>query len=250
MTALVPTLAAQAVDGDDDGFRARTAGGIRAMALLMVPATAAFLVLSRPLIRTLLQHGVMQEESSKLVAGVLDMLALGLLPFSAFLLLVRAFNARQDTRTPLYCNLISNAAYVVASLALFPAFDVRGLGLSHTVCYIVAAGVAWKLLGKQVGGLEGRHTARELGKVVAATVVSAAAMLGAVGLVSVAVEPEDLRALLQLIVGGAVGMASFVVAAHAVGVEDLSLFTRLIPGRFRRLLPGGRRGGVAKPPVS
>ena len=250
MTALVPTLAAQAVDGDADGFRARTAGGIRAMAILMMPATAAYLVLSRPLIRTLLQHGVMQEESSELVAGVLDMLSLGLLPFSAFLLLVRAFNARQDTRTPLWCNLISNAAYLVASFALFPLLGVPGLGLSHTVCYVVAAGVAWKLLGKQVGGLDGRHTARELGKVVAASVVSAAAMLAAKWAVSVAVGPEDLRALVQLVIGGAVGMASFVAAAYARGVEDLSLFTRLVPGRFRRLLPGGRAAGATKPPAT
>lgn len=240
MTALVPTLAAQAVDGDADGFRARTASGIRAMAILMIPATAAYLVLSRPLIRTLLQHGVMQEESSEMVAGVLDMLSVGLLPFSTFLLLVRAFNARQDTRTPLWCNLISNAAYLVASFALFPLLGVRGLGLSHTVCYVVAAAVAWKLLGKQVGGLDGRHTARELGKVVAASVMSAAAMLAAKWAVSVAVGPEDLRALVQLVIGGAVGMASFVVAAYALGVEDLSLFTRLVPGRFRRLVPGRR----------
>jgi putative peptidoglycan lipid II flippase len=235
MTALVPTLAAQAVDGDTDGFRARTAGGIRAMAILMIPATAAYLVLSRPLIRTLLQHGVMQEDSSEMVAGILDMLALGLLPFSAFLLLVRAFNARQDTRTPLWCNLVSNAAYLVASFALFPVLGVEGLGLSHTVCYVVAAGVAWKLLGRQVGGMEGRHTARELGKIVAASVVSAGAMLAATWAVSVAVEPEDLEALVQLALGGAVGVASFVAAARALGVEDLSLFTRLASGVFRRL---------------
>ncbi|MGH9226738.1 MAG: murein biosynthesis integral membrane protein MurJ [Acidimicrobiales bacterium] len=249
MTALVPTLAAQAVDGDDAGFRARTAGGIRAVAILMIPATAAYLVLSRPLIRTLLQHGVMQEASSKLVAGVLDMLALGLLPFSAFLLLVRAFNARQDTRTPLICNLVSNAAYLVFSFALFPVLDVRGLGLSHTVCYVVASGVAWALLARRVGGLEGRHTARELGKVVAASAVSAGAMLLTIGAVSVAVEPADLRALIQVAVGGVAGVAAFVAAARALGVEDLSLFTRLIPRRLRRR--GGQRpGGVNGPQVT
>lgn len=233
MTALTPTLSAQYVEGDNAGFRARTAGGIRAMALLMLPATAAYLVLSRPLIRTLLENGVMQAESSELVASVLDTLAIGLLPFSTFLLLLRAFYARQDTRTPLFASVVSNAVYVVVSFALFPFLDVPGLGLSHTVCYIVAAGTAWMCLSRTVGGLEGRHTAREVAKSTVAAVASGLAMLAAVSAVSAALNPGDVRSIAQLLLGGAVGVATFVVAAKALRVEELSLFNRLLPRRLR-----------------
>jgi putative peptidoglycan lipid II flippase len=231
MTALVPTLSAQAVDGDDDGFRARTAGGIRAMALIMVPATAAFVVLSRPLIQTMLERGVMQPESSRLVASVLDMLALGMLPFSVFLLLVRAFYARQDARTPLYCNLVSNGAYLAFSFALFPFMEVAGLGLSHTLCYVVAAGMAAWLLARRIGGLEGRHTARELAKVTAASLASAAVMVVVVELVAAAIGPGTTRALVQLLAGGASGAVAFLMAARALRVEDLALFRQLLPRR-------------------
>jgi putative peptidoglycan lipid II flippase len=233
MTALVPTLSAQYVDHDDDGFRARAAGGIRAMALLMVPATAAYLVLSRPLIRTMLEHGVMQAGSSRLVASVLDMLALGLLPFSAFLLLLRAFYARQDTRTPLLVNVVSNAVYLVFSFALFPGFDVRGLALAHSLCYTVAAVLAATLLGRRIGGLESRRTMVELAKVTAASLVSAAAMLVALWVGSAMVGPGDGRAVLQLALGGSAGLAAFLVAARTLRVEDLSLFARLLPRRLR-----------------
>lgn len=233
MTALMPTLSAQYVEGDNAGFRARTAGGIRAMALLMLPATAAYLVLSRPLIGTLLENGVMQAESSDLVASVLDTLALGLLPFSTFLLLLRAYYARQDTRTPLLANLVSNTVYVVVSFALFPFLEVPGLGLSHTVCYIVAAGIAWMWLSRAVGGLDGRHTAREIGKSAGAAAVSGMAMLAVVWAVSAAVGPGDVRSLMQLLLGGAVGVVTFVMAARALRVEELALFTRLLPRRLR-----------------
>ena len=233
MTALMPTLSAQYVDHDDDGFRARTAGGIRAMALLMLPATAAYLVLSRPLIGTLLENGVMQAESSDLVASVLDTLALGLLPFSAFLLLLRAFYARQDTRTPLFANVISNTVYTIVSFALFPFFEVPGLGLSHTVCYIVAALLAGRWLSRAIGGLDGRHTAREIAKSAAAAVVSGVAMLAVVSAVAAATDPGDVRAIVQLVGGGAVGLVAFIVAARALRVEDLNLLTRLLPRRLR-----------------
>ena len=233
MTALVPTLSGQYVDGDTDGFRARTAGGLRAMALLMIPATAAYLVLSRPLIRTLLEHGVMQAESSRLVASTLDMLALGLLPFSTFLLLLRAFYARQDTKTPMLINLIGNAAYLAFSFALYPAFDVRGLGLAHTLCYVLAAAMAAVVLRRRIGGLEEGHTARELAKITVASAVSAATMVLAVWAVSSWIGPGDLRALVQLALGGVAGALSFLAAARALGVEDLSLLTRLLPRRGR-----------------
>jgi putative peptidoglycan lipid II flippase len=233
MTALVPTLSAQYVDGDTDGFRARTAGGLRAMALLMIPATAVYLVLSRPMIRTLLEHGVMQAESSRLVASTLDMLALGLLPFSAFLLLLRAFYARQDTKTPMLINVVGNAAYLVFSFALFPSFDVRGLGLAHTLCYLTSALIAGMILARRIGGLETGHTLAQVGRITAAAVVAAAGMLVSVLAVSAMIGPGDLRALVQLAVGGAVGLAAFLGAARAFAVEDLSLFTRLLRRRPR-----------------
>jgi peptidoglycan biosynthesis protein MviN/MurJ (putative lipid II flippase) len=52
MTALVPSLSARHVDGDLDGFRSWTAGGLRATLLLLLPATSTYLVLSRPIVET------------------------------------------------------------------------------------------------------------------------------------------------------------------------------------------------------
>lgn len=228
MTALVPTLAGQYVDGDTDGFRARTAGGLRAMALLLVPATGAYLVLSRPLIRVLLEHGVMQAESGELVAGVLDMFVLGLLPFSAYLLFVRAFYARQDARTPVLVNLIDNVVTLGLAFALFGSLEVRGLALAHSVGYLVAAVAAGYLLARRVGGLEGRHTVRELGKVVAASAAATATMAAGVAVVASVTDPGDVRAVLQLVVAGGAGLAVFVAVARALSVEDLALLARLV----------------------
>ena len=163
MTALVPRMSAQAVEGDDDGFRASVSSGMRLMGLLLLPATAGYLVLSRPLITTLLEHGVMSAGSSRLVAEVLDMFALGLVPFSFYLLLLRAFYARQDARTPTLVNVVLNAVYAVLSLILFPLARVQGLALAHSLCYLVGAVVAGVLLSRRIGGLDRRRVVEALG---------------------------------------------------------------------------------------
>jgi putative peptidoglycan lipid II flippase len=234
MTALVPTLAARHVDGDIAGFRSWVAGGLRATALLLLPATAAYLVLSRPLIQTLLQHGVTSSASVPLVSSVLNMFSVGLVPFSAFLLFLRAFYARQDARTPLAVNVVSNVAYVAFALLLFPHAEVRGLALAHSLSYVVAAVVAGVVLARSIGGLEGAHTLRELAKAVGATLVATAAMLVVQAAVRAAMGPGGRRALAEVVLAGAAGGIAFLATARALGAEDLSLVTGLVPGRLRR----------------
>jgi putative peptidoglycan lipid II flippase len=232
MTALVPTLSAQHVAGDEAGFRAGTAAGLRATGLLLLPATAAYLVLSKPLIQTLLEHGVMGRTSSELVAATLQMFALGLLPFSAFVLFLRAFYARQDARTPVILNIVDNLVTVILDFILFPHLAVRGLALAHSIGYVAAAGLAAVLLSRRVGGLQWRRTLRQLGKVMVGSLLAAAAMLLAAELVERLIAPGAERALLQLIFGGAIGLATFLTTAALLRVEEL--------GRFRELLPRRR----------
>jgi putative peptidoglycan lipid II flippase len=240
ITALVPTLSASHVDREHEAFQAWLAGGLRAMAVVLVPMTAAYLVLSRPMVETLLQHGVMGSASTTLVADVLDMFTIGLVPFSVFLLFLRAFYARQDAKTPLAVNVVSNAVYVGAALVLFDHMDVRGLALAHSLSYVAAALVAGVALGRAIGGLHLAHTMREAGKVVLATAVATLAMLAAVAVAGSVIAPGGTRALVQLVIGALLGAGAFLAVARALAVEEL--------GMLRRLLPGSGRGAPASAP--
>jgi len=233
MTALVPRMSAQAVEGDEDGFRASVGSAMRLMGLLLLPATAGYLVLSRPLVTTLLEHGVMGAESSELVAEVLQMFAIGLVPFSFFLLLLRAFYARQDARTPTLVNVVLNTVYAVLSFAFFPAFRVQGLAFAHSLCYITGAILAGVLLSRRIGGLDIRRTVAALGRAAAASVVAALAMVAARQGVDGLMDPSGERALVQLVAGLLAGGVAFLGAARALRIEELETLRKLLPGRSR-----------------
>ncbi|MGH9265907.1 MAG: murein biosynthesis integral membrane protein MurJ [Acidimicrobiales bacterium] len=233
MTALVPRMSAQAVEGDEGGFRASVSTGMRLMGLILLPATAGYLVLSRPLITTLLEHGVMSADSSELVAEVLDMFALGLVPFSFYLLLLRAFYSRQDARTPTLVNVVLNTVYALFSLLLFPALRVQGLALAHSLCYVTGAVLAGVVLSRRIGGLDTRRTTASLAKAAVASVVMAAAMVLAVQAVNGVTSPGTTRALAQLVAGTVTGGAAFLVAAKLLRVEELDVLRKLLPGRRR-----------------
>ena len=233
MTALVPRMSAQAVEGDEDGFRASVSSGMRLMGLLLLPATAAYLVLARPLVTTLLEHGVMTAESSRLVAEVLQMFALGLVPFSFFLLLLRAFYARQDAKTPTVVNVVLNTVYAVFSFILFPLIRVQGLALAHSLCYVCGALLAGILLRRRAGRLDFARTFASLGRATVASVVAAGAMALAVGAVNSAMGPSGERALVQLLAGAVAGGIAFLGAAKALRIEELDMLRNLLPGRSR-----------------
>jgi putative peptidoglycan lipid II flippase len=237
MTALVPRMSAQAVEGDEEAFRASVSTGLRLMGLLLLPATAAYLVLSRPLITTLLQHGVMSSSSSRLVAQVLNMFALGLVPFSFYLFLLRAFYARQDARTPTMVNVVVNTVYAVFSFILFPAFHVQGLALAHSLCYLSGSTLAGVLLARRIGGLDKGRTAAALGRAALASVVAAGAMFLGVQAVNTVMSPGGERALAQLLVGTVAGGAAFLVAAKLLRIEELDALRGLLPGRRARPAP-------------
>jgi putative peptidoglycan lipid II flippase len=230
VTALVPRLAARHVDGDRDGFRATVAGGLRASVLLMVPATAAYLVLGRPLIEVLLEHGVAGGSSVALVSATLALFAVGLVPFAVFLLLARAFYARQDSRTPALVNVGENAVTVVLDFALFPGLGVPGLALAHSLGYVAGAGLMGWLLARRIGGLELARTLRELLKVLVAGTAAALAMAAAAAAAAAVVAPGDVRALAALAAGGLAGLVAFLVAGRVLAIEDLALLRRVLPG--------------------
>ncbi|MDQ3973824.1 MAG: murein biosynthesis integral membrane protein MurJ, partial [Actinomycetota bacterium] len=173
MTALVPTMSAAASAGDLDVFRAQLARGVRATALLVVPAAVGLGVLATPIVRLLLEQGVFSQASTQLVARVLSAFVVGLTSFSLFQLLLRAHYALQDTRTPALVNLAAVSLNVAADVVLFAVlpgqWKVVGLALGHASAYTFGAALLALRLRRRLGGLEEARTLSTLARVAAAS---------------------------------------------------------------------------------
>ena len=229
MTALLPSLSEAWTRGDRRSFRAELARGIRGSAFVVVPAAAGYLVLARPIVRLLLEHGVAGSASTNLVSSVLVFFALGLFSFSAFLLFLRAFYAMRDTRTPAMINLFAVGLNVVLNLALFPVLQVEGLALAHAVAYTFAAITAAVVLRRRLGGLEGRAVASGLTKIGIAAATVAAAAWGAARAMTAALGTATLAAQAAIVVAGVVaGMLVFLAAAAILRMEEFDLLKRTL----------------------
>lgn len=232
MTALVPPMSEAAAAGELARFREHLARGIRATALLIVPAAIGLAVLASPIVRLLLERGAFTASSTALVSSVLTAFAVGLPSFSIFQLFLRAHYALQDTRTPALVNVGAVGANIVANVALFLAlpgqWKVVGLAAGHALAYTVGAAVFALLLRRRVGGLGGRPLAAALARIVAAA-LAMGALVWAIGDLLAAALPVE--ALLGQVahVGGAVlaGALAYLALARLLGLRDL------VPRRLR-----------------
>jgi len=235
MTALLPSLAEDWVRADRGDFRRDLARGIRASAFVVLPAAAGYLALAQPIVRLLLEHGVAGARSTELVAGVLAFFAIGLFPFSAFLLFLRAFYAMQDTRSPALINVFAVGLNIAANLMLFEALGVEGLALGHSIAYSFAAIAAAIVLRRRLGGLEGRAVLSGLLRVLAAAVLTGGAAWGAARLMSEMVGADTLgEQLAQVAVGVGAGLIIFVGAALLFRMEEFELVKRTLLARRHR----------------
>ena len=122
--------------------------------VVTVPSSVALLAFG-PLITEVLFFGISLEDS-RYIGYVLSALSLGLVAFSINLILIRGFNAFEDTKTQVVSIFIINLISVALSylfLEILPSDLVTvGLGVAFSVSYILGLFITIYLLRK--------HTAR------------------------------------------------------------------------------------------
>jgi putative peptidoglycan lipid II flippase len=138
-----PRLAAAAASAAWLSLRATLLRALVAVAALAVPAAAALVILGRPAIRILFEHGKFGSATGSLTFRVLVVYAVALPAYVATELLIRGLIALRDTRTPLLTNSIQVAGRGLIMAALLPS---RGV-LAVPIAFAFMATVETLMLG-------------------------------------------------------------------------------------------------------
>ncbi len=153
-TVIFPTLSRYAARRDYGDLRRTMANGMRMILLVLVPAAAAILVLSEPMIRLVYQRGEFSPEETPLVATALFWFAFSL-PFNGlFLILTRTFFSLQRPWTPTWIAALNLVLTAAVAFALYKPFGVAGI-VAGTAIATAASVVAQVLvLRRPLQGIE------------------------------------------------------------------------------------------------
>ncbi len=151
-TAAYPEIASRAAESwqaTGDGLRQAS----RLLAFWLLPAAVGLLVTAEPLVRTIYQTGSFDEASVARTILVTQMLALALLPISLSKLLMRAFHARLDQRTPMNISLAMVALNLCLNLILVQTpMQEAGLALATALSSAVGCGIYLLMLHRRGTG--------------------------------------------------------------------------------------------------
>jgi putative peptidoglycan lipid II flippase len=206
---------------------------------MTLPAAAALLVMSEPIVRLLYERGAFQPGDTLVVAQILAIFGIGLPAFVLIKAFTPGYFAREDTRTPMIFAAISVGVNVTLALSLFPSMGAPGIA-------VASAAAGWINAALLLGGLIRRgHWARDAALLtrIPRLIVAATAMAGCVYLAT-HYFADRLASHAHLLVkagtlGGIVAAAGlvYVALAFAIGGADTGMIKRNI-----------RRRGAAPPP--
>ena len=231
VTALLPHMSKLAINKKIEDVKEQLLRAIKTVAVLTIPSSVAFLLFG-PLITEVLFFGI-DKNDGIYIGYVLSALSLGLVAFSINLVLIRGFNAFEDTRTQVWSILIINIISVGLSylfLAVLPSDWVTvGLGVAFSVSYLIGLFITLRLLKKHTGTIHIREFIGQHGRLLSAALIAMLPIFaisqyfGWVG----SDQSSLIRAieLLFVIVAGALG---YFFAAKALRITEVSGITALI----------------------
>lgn len=225
-SAIMPDLSERWTARDTRGFERQFVTGLRTTLAVLLPAGLVYIAVAQPFIQLAVHHGRVSAQGAHLVGSTLALFAVGLPGFSAFFLLMRAYQAMQEARAMFWLYVLENALTIAAAAALDPVLGVPGLALGWVAPYTVVSFVAWADLRRRVGRLGGANTTRALVRIaVAGGVAGAVAALIGLPFPSSATDPV-LVARLVLQVGGSA--VAYLLLARVFGIRELRPIFRMV----------------------
>jgi putative peptidoglycan lipid II flippase len=174
VTALLPHLSKLAIDKKVDDVRLQLIRAIKMVGVVTVPSAIA-LILFGPLMTEVLYMGISLDDS-RYIGYVLAAMGLGLVPFSINLILVRGFNAFEDTKTQVVSIFIINVISVALSYLFLWKLEsdvvTIGLGIAFSISYIIGLSITLNLIKKHVGTLKLRDFAGQHLTLIAASLIA------------------------------------------------------------------------------
>jgi putative peptidoglycan lipid II flippase len=166
------------------------------------------------------------------------MFVLGLVPFSTFQLLLRAFYALQNTRTTFLVNLVSTGTNVAANLLLFSvlprSWKVPGLALGSSIAYTLGSVLLLSRLAPRIGGLDLRPILRVLARMLLASLIMGVVTALVAGLVTAVAGDRTVGSLFTVLAGVTAGVATYLVAARLLRIGELGLVFDMVRRRTGR----------------
>jgi putative peptidoglycan lipid II flippase len=234
----LPALTARYARGETTEYASLLVKTVRLMLYVMLPMTGIAIVMRTELVTILFNYGKFDTRAVALTSDALLFLLPGLAADGLNVLLARAVYARGGTWPPVVSGMTELAITVVVGASLVGAWGLSGIALAFSLG-------AWAETLLLLGAVLAATRAVDVGSlargavtfVVAAACATGAAWLAERALYTAGLDAGKLAALVQLVVAGTAGVATYAAISLALRIPELPDTLRLAVGAIRREPP-------------
>lgn len=234
-TQMMTTSSRLAAEGDLAGVAEETSRTMRQAMTVIVPTAIGFLALAFPIAQLMFGNGAGARDSG-FIGRTLLVMALGLVPYSLHYLVIRAFYALEDTRTPFLVQSSIVAANIVLAMALVLPFDASGwvaagLGGAYALSYVVGLSLSLPLLRRRLPDFRFGPVAGLVGRLATAT---APAALLAWLVVRFTSGYGQLALLGSVALAGGLAVGTFLLIARTLHIDEVDAVVAALTRRRGR----------------
>jgi len=220
-TAALPSFSDQAGGGDYKEMKKTIAFSLRLILFVTIPAMFALIVLRVPVISVLFQRGEFDAASTVFTARALLYYAVGLWAFSCIRVIVSAFYAMQDTRTPVKIAIAALLVNIIMSIILMFPMKHAGLALATSIASAVNVVILSFMLRRKVGRFLEKSFWTSVFKTILASGVMALSIIAVDRVLGWNGEGVFGERLLFLTVAVAVGLVVFALSSLILGNSEM-----------------------------
>ena len=228
--AAFPKLSSLAAKGNMEKFYYVFARTFKRILFFVIPASAIIFSLRAEIVRTVLGAGKFDWRDTRATLWVLGFLSLSLFAQSTIPLISRAFYALENTRTPFYVSLFSEAVNILAVIFLIDKFEILGLAMAFSLTAIINMALLFWLLKKSLRNIKTKtQIFKSIFKIFIATSFSVVAIYLTRHFLANFITLKTLaEVLFQLILSAGIGIAVFLVACYWLKINEFYDFKKSI----------------------
>jgi len=220
-TVVLPLMAQQGAAGETKRLRDTLTFALRQVSAVTIPAAVGLVLLRHEIVGTLFEHGEFDAGATALTASAVWGYAIGLAAVAGVRIVIQAFYALRDTRTPVAVAAAAMLVNLAGCLLLRGPLQNAGIALANSIAAGFAVFVLLALMRRRLGTLGGVALVSSLLRIGFAT--------AAMGWVVVSLSPSVTRpdaafveGWLRLLLLVGVGAVTYLGALAAVGAPELA----------------------------
>lgn len=218
-TVMFPIMATCIAGGNMPAFKKSFFKSMNMVLLFTVPITLMMMVFSHPVIQLLFERGKFTAEATRQTSYALIAYSIGLIALGGREVIVKAFFALQDTKTPMINGIVTVAINIGLNIILIGPLAHVGLALSSSLSASVTTVLLMWQLRNKVGRLGGRQIGMDFVKVLGAAVVMAGTAIGLNWWIQNWDVSMRMKSLYELFIAGGASVIVYAILIELLHVE-------------------------------